>query len=209
MTLGPGPADAQLAVTIGGAAALVEHRVEAGYGAEIASGGVFVGSAGVKLWNRVGLTAVAQAGVLEPRAGAGLKRELAEVGVLGACRLLRWLSIEGGVRWRAYSTVLARERWAMLEVGAAARVPFAVRGLYGLGSVAVEPRITVTGSANPRPGFSALTGVEYTPGRLGVQLVYLRERYEFPAAGGIRRLEQVSSAAIRLTLGVLGRGEVP
>lgn len=183
--------------------------MQAGYGVEVSTGPVFAGSATVELGKRIGLTALAQAGVLEPGSGADLERELSEAGVLGAYRVLQWLSIEAGVRWRAYSTALARQRWMMLEIGAAVRVPFAVRGLYGLGGVALAPRVTVSGGTNPRPGFNARAGVEYAPGRLGVQLLYMRERYDFSPASGNRRLEQVSSAALRLTFGLLGGKEAP
>ncbi len=200
------PADAQRSLAGAAAMAWVEHRVDAGTSVEISSGVVFAGSATLGLGSRMKVTGEAKAGVLRPNSGADLEREFAEIRVRGAVRLVDWLSVEGGVRRRAFTTSIARQLWTILELGAAVRVPFAVRGLYGLGSVGLQPLVSVSGGPNPKPTVTGTAGIEYALGRVRVQLVYSLEPYDFRAEQGISRLEQLSTAVLRVSVPLLGGG---
>lgn len=182
--------------------------MDAGYGVEISSGALLGGSAIALLRERLALSVVAHAGRLEPTAGAIQQREMAELGVAAGTRILRGLWLNGGVRWRTYDAPIALQRWRFVELGAAARVPFAAPGLTALGRFTLLPSIAVSGGGNPDATASAAIGVEYAPGRIGVQLLYARERYEFPAPSVLvaPRLEQVSMVMLRGTVRLLGAG---
>lgn len=157
---------------------------------------VYGGAVSVGLFDRIELTAFGQAGVLQPDSGTGLKRDFAEVGAVAAGRVVAGLWLEAGIRQRAYTSPIARQRWTLPQVGAAVRVPFAVPGLRCVGRLAVHPGVRVSGLSNSGPAYSGAVGVEYAPGRLGVQLIYARERDDFPRAGGIQRLEQLSAVRV-------------
>jgi hypothetical protein len=202
------PATAQLSVSGSAGLSLAEHRVDAGYGVEISGGALAGGSAIALLRERLALSVLAQAGRLEPTAGAIPEREMAELGLTAGARIVRGLWATGGVRWRTYDAPIALQRWRFVELGASARVSFAAPGLAALARVTLLPSIAVTGGGDPHATASAAVGVEYSPGRIGAQLLYGRERFEFPAPSPLaaRRLEQLSMVMLRGTVRLLGAG---
>ncbi|HXV86878.1 MAG TPA: hypothetical protein VD793_09275 [Gemmatimonadales bacterium] len=193
-------------VTVSGAALVgsVEHRVDAGFGVETNSGVVAGGMASVT-FGRVGVTAAAHSGTLKAGLGATQDLELAEGALHGTARVLDWLWLEAGVRWRAYVAPVGRQRWSLAEVGTLGRLPFAVPGLAALGRVMLQPTVRVSGGLNPDPSLRGAVGLEYARGPLQGQLLYGRERHEFPSLGGFQRLEQLSAVTFRLSL-QLARG---
>jgi len=198
------PIAAQVTAGASAVVAVVEHRVDAGFGVEVTSGTVLGGTVSGSL-GRFSLTGLAQAGALQAEAGAAEDRDLAEVGVRGSGRVLDWLWLEAGGRWRAYASPIGRQRWSFVEVATLGRVPFAVPGLFGLGRVTFQPAVRVSGGVHPDPAIKAAVGVEYTPGPFGAELLYGRERYTFPLTGGARRLEQLSAITLRVRLGLRDR----
>ena len=56
----------------------------------------------------------------------------------------------------------------------------------------------VDGDGSPDLAVGGGTGLHYGDGRLAVSLAYSLDRYDFPAAGGARRLEQYSSLTARI-----------
>jgi hypothetical protein len=187
-----------------GGMALTEHRVDAGAGVEVSTGTVFDGGVRLGFGSRTEIGAVGRTGVLHPGRGATLGRDVAEFGIDGAYRMLDWLDVVGGVRLRAYTTAVARQRWTAPYLGAAARVPFAARGLRGVLSVAVHPFAAVSGLSRPEVALSGGAGMEYRRGGLEVQLLYALERYEFARGAPDRRREQLATLALRFSATAVG-----
>lgn len=187
--------------------ASAEHRVEdqsVGAGVE-RSTGTLVG-AGVQMsFGSGAIAVVGRTGVLHPGRGATLPREVAELGLDGAYRVRDWLDLVAGVRVRSYTTAVARQRWTAPYLGAAARVPFAVRGLRGMLGVALHPFASVSGLARPEFAISSGAGMGYSRGRLDVQLRYALERYDFVRGTTSERLEQLSSLTLQVRVRALGQ----
>jgi hypothetical protein len=189
--------------------ASAEHRVEdqsVGAGVE-RSTGTLVG-AGVQVSFASGAIAVVgRTGVLHPGRGATLPRDVAELGLDGAYRMRDWLVVVGGVRVRSYTTAVARQRWTAPYLGAAARVPFVVRGLRGMLDVALHPFASVSGLARPEFAISSGVGMAYSGGRLDVQLRYALERYDFARGTTSERLEQLSALTLQVRVRALRHSE--
>jgi hypothetical protein len=181
--------------------ALAEHRVDdrrVGVGVEISTGTLVGAGVRIGVGSRWTIGAMGWTGVLHPDSGATLPRDVAELGLDGAFRIRDWFDVIGGVRVRSYTTALGRQRWTAPYLGAAGRVPFAVRGLQGLLDLAVHPFASVHGL--PRPEFAITSGaaVAYSRGRFDVQLRYSVERYDFARGTADERSEQVSVLTLRV-----------
>jgi len=190
--------------------AFAEHRVEhrnVSPGVEISTGTLFGVGVRVGFGSRAAIAAVGRTGVLHPGRGATLPRDVAEVGLDGAYRLRDWLDLVAGVRVRSYTTAVARQRWTAPDLGVAARVPFALRGLRGLLDVAVHPFASVSGLSRPELAITSGAGMSYSRGRLDVQLRYSLERYDFARGTADERLEQLSALTLRVQ--ARARGRVP
>ena len=101
--------------------------------------------------------------------------------------------------------MLARQRWTMPYLGAAARVPFAVQGLRGLLDITVHPFAGVSGLTRPEVAISTGAGVAYARGRLDVQLGYAFERYDFARGTVAERFEQLSVLTLQVQVRALER----
>ena len=192
--------------------AFAEHRVDdrtVGSGVEVSTGALFGGSVRVTIGSRGTIAAVGRTGVLHPGRGATLPRDLAEVGLDGAFRMLDWLDVVAGVRVRSYTTALARQRWTAPYLGSAARVPFAVEGLRGMLDVTLHPFASVTGLTRPELAISSGAGIAYSRGRVDVQLRYSVERYDFARGTAGERLEQLSALTLQVQALVRGRAPTP
>lgn len=176
-----------------------------GSGVEISTGMLFGGGVRVGLSSRATIAVVGRTGVLHPGRGATLPRDVAELGLDGAYRMRDWLDLVAGVRIRSYTTALARQRWTAPHLGAAARVPFALRGLRGLLDVVVHPFASVSGFSQPEVAITSGAGMAYSRGRLDVQLRYSLERYDFARGTADQRLEQLSALTLQVQARVRGR----
>ena len=177
-----------------------------GSGLEISTGMLFGGGVRVALSSRATLAGVGRTGVLHPGRGGTLPRDVAELGLDGAYRLREWLDLVAGIRIRSYTTAVARQRWTAPHLGAAARVPFALRGLRGLLDVVVHPFASVSGLSQPEVAITSGAGMRYSRGRLDVQLRYSLQRYDFARATADQRLEQLSALTLQVQARVRGRG---
>jgi hypothetical protein len=190
-------AEAQLFA--GGAVALLEHRVDAGFGVEVSSGPMGFAEIGI-LASRVQGSVTLGAGRLT---GTGLVTDR-DVGmlVLRTGYLARsWLTLEGGVTIRTYSAEVGRQRWVLLRLGAEARVPFLNDRMAGVARLGVLPVASVTGLGRSEAAFTAAAGMAYRRSRLTLELVYALERYDFPATTVTTadRREQLSSLMVRVS----------
>src|SRR4029077_10172829 len=138
-----------------------------------------------------------QAGSLQTQSPGAIARDVAEVAARLDAVVLHWLTVQAGVGHRTYSTVLARQSWTMIQVGAEARVAFSESGVSGTVRGAILPGVWVNGLERPDLAFTEAAGMEYRPGRVILALLYSLERYRFPAGAMALRREQTSALTLK------------
>ncbi len=191
------PATAQWTVRGTGLLSVMRHRVDAGYGVEPSNGVVAGGEVAVGVGDRLTVRLLTQTGSLHADAPGAIDRDVAEVGVQVEVVALHWLALEAGARRRTYSTILARQRWTMVNVGAEARLPFSETGMNGIVRGALLPGVWVNGLERPDLSFAVASGMEYRRGRASVAVLYYLERYRFPTAATVERREQIAALALK------------
>jgi hypothetical protein len=191
------PATGQLAVRGSGIVSIMRHRVDAGYGVE-PSRGVGVGAElVVGKGDRLALRLLTLSGSLDAAGPGAIDRDVADVGAELDVVALPWLAAQAGVRRRTYSTVLARQRWTTVHVGAEVRFPFTQTGVRGIVRGAVLPGVWVNGLDQPDLAFAVASGMEYRHGRASVAVLYSVERYRFPAGTRPSRREQIAALTLQ------------
>ncbi len=194
------PAEAQTRISGSILGGVMEHRVDAGYGVAQARGPVEGGEIAVQRGARFALVVRGQVGTLTASGPGATDRDVAEVGVAASVVTVSWLALQGGVTRRSYSTVLARQRWTTVHVGAEARLPFGGSAVSGIVRGALLPVVSVNGLEGPDVAFTAAAGMEYGWERLVLGAFYSLERYDFPMQGAARRLEQLTAFTLRVGL---------
>ena len=164
------------------------------------SGVVFGGALGLLIGDRFAVWGEARGGRLAAASAEGEDRDVAEVQLAGEAYLRPWLTAQGGVNVRSYSTPLARQRWTTLRLGAEARVPLALDGVHGLVRAQWMPVVSVSGLEHPDIALAAGVGVEWRGPRVSVRALYTLERYDFSGSAAAQRLEEVSSLQVGATL---------
>jgi hypothetical protein len=192
------PASAQWTVRGTGLASIVQHRVDAGYGVEPSSGVVGGSEVTVGAGERFTVGLVAQAGSLKPQAPGAIARDVAEVAARLDAVTLPWLTVQVGAGHRTYSTLLARQTWTTITVGAEGRLAFSESGVSGTVRGAILPGVWVRGLDRPDLAFTGAAGMEYRPGHAIVALVYGLERYRFPTGAGAERREQTAALTLKV-----------
>ena len=196
---------AQVSATVGAFVAPTEHRVDAGFGLERSFGLTFgtEGTVRVRRWLDADLHL--QGGTLSSDDAGVVDRDLAELGAQARVRPVTWLAFTAGATRRTYSSVIARQRWTVLSVGAEMRLLFSGGAIGGILRVAALPVVDVDGLGDADGAFSVAAGMEYRRDRLEAALCYALERYEWPTAGvGGRRVEQLAALTFLLRARVLG-----
>jgi hypothetical protein len=182
------------AVTL--AASWSEHRVDIGPGVEVSSGPLVTLGVQRRLGTRWAVGLQAATGTLSSDAN-GVDRDVAQLRLAAAFLATRWLEVEASYLTRTYAAPIARQRWNVLGTGVVLRLPFATTGLTGVGRLALLPVVSVSQQPSPGPAVTAAAGVEYALRRLVLGLFYGVERYDFPAAGGATRHEQLDQLTVR------------
>ena len=159
------------------------------------SGGILYQASG---W--VGMTLEASVGALRGRTEGAIDRDAAQVSLSAGIPATAWLTVDGGVQWRVYSTVFAQQRWSVLRVGAEARLPFLGGSAAGVARLHYLPSVSVRGLGPPDLALAAAAGMEYRIGPATLDVFYDLERVDFPERSGVRRLEELSSLSVRLGL---------
>jgi len=178
----------------------VEYRVRDSGTVQPSSGVVFGGALGLLIGDRFAVWGEARGGRLAAASAEGEDRDVAEVQLAGEAYLRPWLTAQGGVNVRSYSTPLARQRWTTLRLGAEARVPLALDGVHGLVRAQWMPVVSVSGLEHPEFALAAGVGVEWRGPRVSVRALYTLERYDFSGSAAAQRLEEVSSLQVGATL---------
>jgi len=192
------PASAQWTLRGTGLVSILKHRVDAGYGVEPSSGVVGGSEVTVGAGDRVTVHLVAQAGSLKAQAPGAIARDVAEVAARLDAVTFSWLTLQVGAGHRTYSTLLARQAWSMITVGAEGRLAFSETGVSGTVRGAILPGVWVSGLDRPDLAFTGAAGMEYRPGHAVVALVYALERYRFPAGAGAERREQTAALTLKV-----------
>ena len=197
--LSAAPAAAQRALTVAPLVSLAEHRVDAGFGVERSLGPILGGVGTVRFSPRVTVAVHALGGSLFGSQGV-LDRDVGELGVEASVITVPWLALEAGATRRAYSTKLGRQTWTLVGLGATARTAFAGNAIHGVWRAALLPAVSASGLRGPDTAFRAATGLAYRVRTTTLGVEYSLERYDFPAAAGVRRLEQLSALTLLLEL---------
>jgi len=174
-----------------------DHRVDAGFGVERATG-LLAGGAARLRFRGIALALFGETGHLTVVQGSGgIDRDISQVGATAQFTPLPWLVLESGVTLRSFGTVVARQRWTLVRAGAEARVPLSGETIWAVGRAHLLPLVSVNGLPNAATAFDAGTGLAYRRGRLLFDLTYTLERYDFPWQGSTRRSEQLGMLALR------------
>ena len=190
-------ARAQWTVQGSGIVSGLRHRVDVGHGVEPSSGVLAGAEVAVGVGERLTVRLLAQAGSLHADVPSAIDRDVADAGARVDVAALRWLTIDAGVRRRAYSTVLARQLWTTFALGAEAHVPFTETGLTGIVRGAILPGVWVSGLAQPDLAVAVASGMEYRRKRATVSLLYGLERYRFAATrAAAERREQLAGLTL-------------
>ena len=197
--LSAAPAAAQRALTVAPLVSLAEHRVDAGFGVERSLGPILGGVGTVRFSPRVTVAVHALGGSLFGSQGV-LDRDVGELGVEASVITVPWLALEAGATRRAYSTKLGRQTWTLVGLGATARTAFAGNAIHGVWRAALLPAVSASGLRGPDRAFRAATGLAYRVRTTTLGVEYSLERCDFPAAAGVRRLEQLSALTLLLEL---------
>jgi len=200
LALTPAAGVGQIAASGTTLVSFVEHRVDIGYGVEKSSGPLLGAEGAVDLWSRLALRIRAAGGSLSTQAVGAQDRDLGELGIQASVVAVGWLALRGGATWRTYSTAIARQRWTTVELGAEARLDFATSPVRGVLRAGLLPVVSVEGLPGPDVALTAAAGIEYSARSVTGGLFYGLERYDFPDQGTGRRLEQVSTLTLRLSV---------
>jgi hypothetical protein len=194
---GASRASAQAPWTASGHVALIEHRVDAGFGAERFRG---LGL-GLQLQRRVGsrltLQLAGQGAELQAAASGDLDRRVGDADLRAHVAVGPSWGFYTGLTLRAVASDAARQRWVFGRVGAEVRPAFSGDRLTAVGRLGLIPVTTVSGLASASFGLDGAVGLDYHHDRVTVGLLYGLERFGFPASNGVRRAEQVSSLTLR------------
>lgn len=195
--------------------ALVEHRLTLGQEPEREFGAAF----GVAMWAPVmswmELRGQLIGGALAAQTPQTDDRRFGELDLSALIVPFSWLAFEVGGTSRTYTAPLGRQRWITMRAGAELRLELLEDRVRGTLGGALMPVASASGVENPSVAVSAGSTLTYTHGHLSATVAYEIDRYDFPATGGARRLEQLSSLAARIGLAVpelpwpLGGGSDP
>lgn len=188
--------------TVSGAAlvSLSEHRVDAGFGVERASGLVLGAVAGMRIGPPFELALHLAGGSLDASTVGAVDRDLGEIGLTATVDATSWLSLQARAARRVYSTAIARQAWTLVGVEAQGRLAFTGQSTRGVGRLGLIPVASVKGLPRPDFAFSAAAGLEHAAGAITLRALYSLERYDFPTRDGTRRAEQLSMLTLEAGL---------
>ena len=125
-----------------------------------------------------------------------LERDVGEVGFGAGWRLGPGFTARASVTRRMHNTMLARQGWLLVGIGAEGRPSIGGGAVHGIVRFALLPVVSVGSLEAPNLAFAAAAGMEYRRGAADLSLLYTLERYDFPA----QRLEQMSAVVLRAAL---------
>jgi hypothetical protein len=207
-----GPAAAQSRLTLpAGAVSVVmadaDHRIDAGFGTERTTGLLFGAQLDLEPADRMTLSLRALGGTLDAaRATPGAEsRGVGELALTTRIDVLPWLRGTAAAVGRSYDGALARQHWTELSLGGEGHVALIEGVVDGSIGVSLSPMVKVTDRAGPDLAVGGTARLRHTGDRLDLALGYSLQRYDFPAAGGVRRVEEISMLVFRAGLRIGAR----
>lgn len=198
MAIAASPVAAQRTIVPFGTGAIVEHRVSMTGDVERVVGAVWGAGATLMTSDWLGARGRVAGGNLSARTDDAEARTFSEAELALVLTPDRWVSLDVGPVVRTMSTPLARQRWVELRAGSELGADLIDGVLRGTIRLSIAPWVSVTGHPTPDLAVGGGTGLHYAAGRLAASLAYSLDRYDFPVAGGARRLEQYSSLTARI-----------
>ncbi len=184
-----------------------DHRIDAGIGVQRTTGLLFGAQLDVEPADRMSLSLRALGGTLDPaRETPGAEsRGVGEIALTTRIEVLPWLRGTAAAVGRSYDGALARQHWSALSVGGEAHFPL-IEGFADASiGAALLPIVKVTDRAGPDLAIAGGARLRHSGERLDLSLGYSLERYDFPTAGGVRRVEEISMLVFRAGLRIGGR----
>ena len=191
------PALTQSAWTVSGRLALVEQRVDAGFGLERFSGAGLGLEVERRLGSRFTVGLRGQGATLRPDEEGDLDRRIGEAELSSVVAIAPWWGFYGGVTLRAVANDAGRQQWTLAKLGAQVRPAFTGNRFHAIGRLGIMPVVSVSGLSSSSLPFDGAVGVEYQRNRVALALVYGLERFAFSSTTGTRREEQLSTLTFR------------
>ena len=192
-------ADAQRTYTTFASGSVVEQRVRLDSEVERVGGGVWGAGVDVSMSDWLSLRGSIAGGNLSARTLDAERRSLTESELAVILTPDDWIALDATAVVRTMQTTLATQRWVELRTGGALGMDIIEGMVRGTVRLSISPAVSVSGHPSPDLALGVGTGLEFTSGRLRTNLDYGLDRYDFPAEGGERRLEQLSALTVRVS----------
>ena len=196
--IGARAARAQSAWLVSGRLALVEQRVDAGFGLERFAGVGLGLDVERRFGSRFTLGLRGQGATVRPDDSGDLDRRIGEAELSAAMALKPWWGVYSTVMRRAIANDAGSQQWTLVRVGAQVRPAFSGGRLHALGRLGAIPIASVSGLSQSSLAFDGVVGVEYDHPRYALRLAYGLERFAFSSETGNRRDEQMSTLTVRV-----------
>lgn len=183
---------------VSGRLALVEQRVDAGFGLERFTGVGLGLDVERRLGSRFTVGLRTQGATIRPDDSGDLDRRIGEAELSAVMALKPWWGLYSSVMRRAIANDAGSQQWTLVRLGAEVRPAFSGGRLHALGRLGAIPVTAVSGLSPSSLGFDGVAGLEYDHPRYALRLAYGLERFSFSSETGNRRDEQLSTLIVRV-----------
>lgn len=197
IAVGSPPARAQSVWLVSGRLALVEQRVDVGFGLERFTGVGLGMDVERRLGSRFTLGLRAQGSTVRPDDSNDLDRRIGEAELSAVMAMKPWWSLYSSVMRRAIANDAGSQQWTLVRLGAELRPAFSGSRLHALGRLGAIPVASVSGLSSSSLALDGLVGLDYDHPRYALRLAYGLERFAFSSENGNRRDEQMSILTFR------------
>lgn len=181
---------------------VVEHRMTSSTQVEREVGFAFGAAVWAPVMSWMEVRGQLVGGALAAKTPATDDRRFGELDLSAMVVPFDWLAFEVGGGSRAFTGPLGRQRWITMRAGGELRLAFGDGRVRGTVGGALIPVVAVSGVESPSVAVLGRSGLVYRHRDLSAAIDYQIERYDFPANGATRRLEQVSSVGVRIGMRV-------
>ena len=198
VAVGTRAAGAQSPWLVSGRLALVEQRVDVGFGLERFTGVGLGLDVERRLGSRFTVGLRTQGATIRPDDSGDLDRRIGEAELSAVMTLKPWWGLYSSVMRRAIANDAGSQQWTLVRLGAEVRPAFSGGRLHALGRLGAIPVTSVSGLSPSSLGFDGVAGLEYDHPRYALRLAYGVERFAFSSETGNRRDEQLSTLIVRV-----------
>jgi hypothetical protein len=195
---GASPVAGQSSWTATGHMAIVDYRVDAGFGSVERFDGWALGiDIARQLGPRLTVRLMGQGAQLRAERAGDLDRRIGDAELSARLTVADWWGFYSGLTLRAVANDAARQRWTLGRIGVAVEPAFSGGSMRAIGRLGVIPIAAVSGLPSASFAFDGAVGLDYDRAGVTLGVLYGLERFGFPSRNGIRRSEQVSSLTLR------------